>query len=138
MKCNKCLRISCSFIYLIISLSTLYHANRITYFLNSLITFNTYLFSRFLWCVGSSFLGFAVLAFHTRNNESSPFPQYISYYPIVLIAFSSLIFAICFLSDKASGIIFYYLSFSVCFITAFYVDELYYLLTVWIINRGKK
>ena len=84
-------------------------------------------FCRFLWCIACSCIGFAVLAFHVRQKSKSPFPSYLTWYPLFLIAISSLVFAGCHLSEKSSGYLFYFISGPLCFILAYLVDSFLHL-----------
>ena len=117
-------RVYCSLAYLIISIFiVLIRRDHIFY----LSPFNeSYNFDRFLWCLSSSFFGFAVLAFSLRHHQKTPFPVYYSYYPFVLIGISTLVFSILHLFDKTSSFVFYYFSF------ARYLERWY-----TIINLGK-
>ena len=40
---------------------------------------------RFLWCLFSSMLGFSVLVFQLRYHTPSVFPDYLTYYPFLLL-----------------------------------------------------
>jgi len=44
----------------------------------------SYQLDRFLWCLSASFLGFSVLVFQLWRHPKSPFPTYITYYPVML------------------------------------------------------
>ena len=44
--------------------------------------------------MSASFFGFSVLAFQLRHIPKSPFPEYITYYPAVLVAQSALVFSV--------------------------------------------
>ena len=78
---------------------------------------------RLLWCVFGSMWGFSAIAFHWRKVPQSPFPEYLTYYPVMLLVISLLIFSILHLFEKTSGYIFYYFSFVLCFMFSFLVDE---------------
>jgi hypothetical protein len=82
-----------------------------------------YNLKRLAWCIASSFLGFAALAFLYCRNEDSPFPSYVTYYPAALVASSSLVFAACHLFAQSSNFVFYPLSFGACVILALYIDR---------------
>ena len=127
-------RVYCSIAYLIISiLIVLIRINHIFY----LSPFNEgYNFDRFLWCISSSFFGFAVLAFFLRKHPKTPFPVYYSYYPFILVGISSLIFSILHLFDKTSGFVFYYFSFAACFVFSFMVDQFWNIIST-VIRRSK-
>ena len=80
-------------------------------------------FFRFLWAVLCSCFGFGVLTLKNIDNKSKPFPTYYFYYPILLIVISSLVFAVLHLFAKtSSSYVYYYLSFSLCFILGYMVD----------------
>lgn len=85
-------------------------------------TYNSY---RFLWCVCCSMWGFSVIAFHWRHVTVSIFPDYLLYYPFLLLTISALVFSSMHLFDKTSGYLFYYFSFALCFILSFLVDEFF-------------
>ena len=84
---------------------------------------------RFFWCLASSFFGFSVIAFRGRYNPKSPFPEYLTYYLPLLIVISSLVFSVLYLLAKASGILFYSISFTVCFILGYLVDSFWIIIT---------
>lgn len=77
---------------------------------------------RLLWCFSSASLGFAILVFKNLNNQKSPFPTYISYYPFLLLVASSLVFSVLHISERTSNYVFYYFAFPLCFIFGFMVD----------------
>jgi len=97
----------------------------------------SYNFDRFLWCFACSCLSFAILAFQFRRHEKSPFPEYESYYPFLLLVISSLGFSVCHVFDVTKGFVFYYLSFGLCSILSYLVDSFWALLTSLIKNRAK-
>ncbi len=78
---------------------------------------------RFLWCIACTFWGFAAVAFQLRCHNTSPFPEYIFYYPLQLVAMACLVFSVLHLWDRTEGYVFYYLSFSLCFSLGFLVDS---------------
>ena len=84
---------------------------------------DSYHFDRYLWCLFSSTFGFSCIAFYHRNSDESPLPEYISYYLPLLFVISALVFSILHLFEASSGFVFYYFSFSACFILAFLVDS---------------
>jgi len=103
-----------------------------SFFIGLLISFRKGIFKeilefaylyRFFWCLAGSFLGFSVLAFQGRYDPRSPFPIYLTYYLPLLIVISSLVFSTLYLLSKASGILFYSISFPVCFILGYLVDS---------------
>ena len=77
---------------------------------------------RYIWCLASSCLGFSSIAFVLRKNQRSPFPAYVTHYPLQLLAMSALIFAVLHLSPKTSNFVFYYFSFALCFTLGYLVD----------------
>jgi hypothetical protein len=114
-------RVASSAAYLVLA-GVLYSWRRETlfYILPHSDSFNL---DRLAWCVICAFVGFAVLAFHLRRHPKSPFPEYISYYPPVLLMISALVFSACHMFERSSGFVFYYLSSSACFTLAFLVDR---------------
>ena len=97
----------------------------------------SYQFDRFLWCLSASFFGFSVLAVQLRHNPKSPFPEYITYYPAMLVAQSALVFSVTHFFTASSGFTFYYLSFAVCFMLAVTVDDFWKLINS-VASRGGK
>lgn len=97
---------------------------------------NSHNVDRFLWCVACSLLGFSVLAFRLHRHPKSPFPLYVSYYPFMLAVISALVFSACHLFDATSGFVFYYLSFGLCSVFAFLVDN-FWKLVQSVIQRAK-
>jgi len=82
---------------------------------------------RLIWCLGWSAFGFAILAFvgHTHPNPAPSLPFYLTSYPLLLIAISSLTFSILQIFEKKIGeTIFYPLSFSICSILSLKIDTL--------------
>jgi hypothetical protein len=88
----------------------------------------SYQFDRFLWCLFASFFGFSVLAFRFLRLPKSPFPEYITYYPVILVAQAALVFSVAHFFTASSNFTFYYLSFAVCFILAVTVDDFWKLI----------
>jgi len=97
----------------------------------------SYQFDRYLWCLSSSLFGFSFIAFHHRRRQKSPFPEYIFYYPGLLLVISALVFSILHLSEVLSGFVFYYLSFTLCFILSFLVDSFWKLVPAILSNWVK-
>jgi hypothetical protein len=114
-------RVSFSIFYLAIALGVFLLRRNEIFYLEPRST--TYQFDRFLWCLSASFFGFSVLAFRLRHNEKSPFPEYITYYPALLVVQAALVFSVTHFFTASSNFTFYYLSFAVCFILAFTVDN---------------
>lgn len=84
---------------------------------------DSYNVGRFLWCVFSSLIGFTVIAFRVKHVPESPVPKYLTYYPPTLLAIASGVFAVCQMFDRSSGYVFYYLSFTGCFVLGFLIDH---------------
>ena len=82
-----------------------------------------YQWDRFLWCLSASSIGFFSIASRYWYHTKSPFPEYVSYYPVVLIAISALVFSIAHLYEGLDGFVFYYFSFALCFILALLIDS---------------
>jgi hypothetical protein len=78
---------------------------------------------RLLWCYLCSMWGFALIAFYWRHVTVSPFPEYLTHYPVMLLVIASLVFSITHLFDRTTGYLFYYVTFAPCFILSFLVDE---------------
>jgi hypothetical protein len=78
---------------------------------------------RLLWCGFGSMWGFSAIAFYWRKVPQPPFPEYLTYYPFLLLVISLLIFSILHLFEKTSGYLFYYFSFGLCSLLGFQVDE---------------
>ena len=95
----------------------------------------SYQFDRFLWCLFASFFGFSVLAFRLQRVQKLPFPEYVTYYPFILVAQSALVFSITHCFTASSGFTFYYLSFAVCFILAVTIDDFWNLISSVVSKR---
>ena len=80
---------------------------------------------RFIWWGSAVFLGFAATAFNFIHNTDSPFPGYLSYYPIQLLAMATLVFGTFHVFEATSGFLFYYFSFGACFTLGYGVDSYY-------------
>ena len=113
--------------YFLVSVSIVWFFREKIFYLNPTEGYN---FFRFLWCIACSFLGFSALAFLLAVTPPNPklgpyvsiIPNYITYYPFILIIISCLVFSI-FSSIKATnGYIFYYASFVTCFILGYLAD----------------
>jgi hypothetical protein len=78
---------------------------------------------RFIWCINSSLFGFALIASQDRFNTRLPYGPYLFYYPPILLAISALIYSLLSVSRLTNNYIFYFFSFSLCFILAFLVDN---------------
>jgi hypothetical protein len=101
------------------------------------VEIDSYNYDRLWWCLASSCIGFAALAFRLRYNPKPPFPNYIYYYPFMLIVISALVFSACHLFEASSGFVFYSLSFALCVILSFLVDRFWHL-CISIIERRQK
>jgi len=83
---------------------------------------------RYIWCLGSSFIGFGMIVFETtkipEKKEKDIFPSYFLYYPVLVTVISSLIMGLLhtnkFTMPSPS---FYYLAFGLCFSLSFLVDK---------------
>jgi hypothetical protein len=126
-------RVFFSIVYLAIAVSIVLFRRDEIFYLEPRST--SYQFDRFLWCLSASFFGFSVLAVRLRHNPKSPFPEYITYYPAMLVAQSALVFSVTHFFTASSGFTFYYLSFAVCFILAVTVDNFWNLINS-VVSRG--
>jgi len=81
-----------------------------------------YNFYRLLWCFAITCLGFAVIVFRGRYKPKSPFPEYVTYYPFLILVISALVFSVLYLS-KISGFPFFTISFVACFTLGYLIDE---------------
>ena len=132
-KINK-KRLLCAALYLLAGVVIIYSRRDTLFYQNpSPVSYN---FDRYIWCLGSSFIGFSVLAYQLRHIEQTPFPEYFTYYPVVLAVISALIFSACHLFQQTSGFVFYYLSSSGCIILSFLVDSFFSLLTSLVVRKG--
>lgn len=78
----------------------------------------------FLWCFSWTTIGFAAIAYHWCYLPDSPLPDYITYYPLQLIAIAILVLAILCHYKVAEECLFYPLSASLCFTLGFYIDSI--------------
>lgn len=123
---NHLLRVIFAIFYYLLSILLVTHfKTKIFYFQVLKDSWNFY---RFIWCFASSSFGFANIALISRKNDNSPLPQYLTYYPLQLLASSALIFSFLHFSEKTSGFLFYYLSFPLCFILGYLVDRIWEIL----------
>jgi hypothetical protein len=83
---------------------------------------STWHLGRLVWCCFPTFLGFSLIAFENRRNQTSPFPKYLLYYPFHLIMLTVATHGALHCFTATSGFVFYYLSFSVCFFLSYHVD----------------
>ena len=126
---NHCWRLAFVLLYLGIAILIFYICSGKMFYLMPTEDFNGY---RFSWCVLCSTIGFATIAFAARNHPKSPFPSYVTYYPLMIIAFSALVFAICHSFDSTSGFVFYYMSAPLCFFLSYKVDDSWRILESWL------
>jgi len=131
-KSSKRPRVFFAIVYFVIALFLFYFFKEKIFYLD--LESSSYHFYRFIWCVGASFIGFSVLLFKIIDSKSSVFPSYITYYPVMLCAQAALVFSFIHLFPKCSGFLFYYLSFSSCFILALFVDNFWNIINS-IINK---
>ena len=103
--------LSLSFLFILIKIKTMFYIE---------IKPNSFNIDRFYWCVSCSLFGFGILALHLRDHQKNPCPSYIIYYPFLLLMMASLVFSVLHIFNQTSGFVFYYLSFSVCFILSFF------------------
>jgi hypothetical protein len=83
---------------------------------------------RFVWCMNSSLFGFALIVSQGRFQPRLPYGPYIFYYPPILLIISALVYALLSISSNTNNHIFYFLSFSLCFILAFLTDKFWYII----------
>ena len=82
-------------------------------------------FYRFLWCVGSVFTGFGVVAFIHKNNPKPALLRYTTYYLPLLLVIAALVTGITFLIDQLNGVAFFYFAFGVSlFALGLFIDSL--------------
>jgi len=91
---------------------------------------------RFVWCMSSSFVGFASLGVLLWTHDAPIWPRHFLYYPLLLLAISSLVFSACHMLERTSGFVFYYLSFGACFSLALLVDRFVDLVESVLRKRG--
>jgi hypothetical protein len=99
---------------------------------------NSYQFDRFLWCLSASFFGFSVLELKLWRHSKSPFPEHITYYPVILVAQATLVFSVTHFFTASSNFTFYYLSFAICFILSFTVDNFWKMIDSLVSKAGVK
>lgn len=75
-----------------------------------------------IWCIACTCLGFVCLTLDLISHSPVPQLRYFAYYPPLILVISSLVFGILNLFEKTSGTLFYYFSFSICFILGLMVD----------------
>lgn len=125
-------RVCCAIAYFIVSLLPfIVYRKELFYFT---VPDESWNYLRFLWCLSAISLGFSLIAFAFRRIAKSPFPEYITHYPLQLIAMATLVFSVLHIFEATSGYLFYYLSFSLCFTMGFMVDR-YWGFVQSLINR---
>ena len=114
-------RVLCAVFYAVIPLLLIYlFHSKMFYLIEEESSWNFY---RLLWCICCTSFGFANVAWYWRKNANNPFPEYITYYPPLLLLISCLIFSILHLWKNSSSYVFYYLSFALCFNLGFMIDS---------------
>ncbi len=78
---------------------------------------------RFIWCINSSLFGFALIVSQSRFHPRLPYGPYLFYYPPILLVISALIYSLLSIFNATNNHIFYFFSFSLCFILAFLIDK---------------
>ena len=107
-------RVIFSILYFILGFLIIYiFRDNIFYLLAEKDSYNIY---RFYWCLSSSAIGFAFIILQTIHNPKSPLPSYLNYYPFILVLISTLVFSVLHIFESTSGFVFYYFSFSLCFL----------------------
>jgi hypothetical protein len=129
-------RVVLSFLYLLVALSLIFLFRKDIFYFNE--EEGSWNFYRFIWCLSVAFIGFFCVAFSLRRHKPSPFPKYVTLYPVQLGAVAALVFGGLHISDVTGGYLFYYLSFGLCFTLGYLVDS-YWSFTKGIVERlGKK
>ena len=90
---------------------------------------------RFLWCFSSVNLGFAMIAYVHRGVKESPFPEYMTRYPLLLLGISAVVFGGLHLFTATATYVFYYLSFGIGLTMGFMVDSYWEFVTA-LFKRG--
>jgi magnesium-transporting ATPase (P-type) len=95
------------------------------YFENEVINhFNS---SRFLWCLACSFWGFAGIAYESSkvtNKGRSAFQSYYTTYLLLLIAISSLVFAVFNILKSTNNYLFYFISAPTAIFLSYNIDHI--------------
>jgi len=98
---------------------------------------------RLMWCFGWSMIGFSGAAVSDCRRKTadvqSPFPSYIYFYPMFLIANSFLIFGLVNLKNQPGQIFFYPMSAFICLNLGFWIDTINFnnLIAIFLANLGK-
>lgn len=128
-------KVSFSIGYLLLGIAIIYFFHEKIFY--TVVQNDSYNFYRFIWCLSSSAIGFSFLVFQLRFDLRSPLPSYLVYYPVLLIVISAIIFSILHIFKNTSGFVFYYFSFSLCFILSYLVDQFWDIITT-IVSRFAK
>ena len=129
-------RVIFSVVYFLLGFLTIYILrDNIFYLLAKKDSYNIY---RFYWCLSSSAIGFAVIVLRTIYHPKSPFPTYITYYPFILVLISTLVFSVLHLFESTSGFVFYYFSFSLCFMLSYLIDKFWDMIFVLLKKNSSK
>jgi len=131
----KSWRIIFTIIYFVLAVLIVIIWNQKIFYLS--VISDSYNLYRYLWCISCSSFGFSVLSFHVRTHPNSPFPSFITYYPVLLFVISALVFSICHLFEATSNFVFYYLSFGLCFAMGYLIDNFWTILSS-LIKKGSK
>lgn len=122
-----------SFIFLFIGAALIYWRRSSLFYLEPSPTsgspFQLFNVDRLIWCFSCSCLGFSFLVFQLWRHQKSIWPTYLTYYPVLLILISCLVFSIFHTFEQTSGFNFYYISFTLCFILSFLVDHFWKIIT---------
>jgi hypothetical protein len=114
-------RVSFSIFYFVVGLFLIWIFRNSTFYLD--VKTGAWNIHRYIWCLASSCIGFSAIAFKLRKHDKSPFPLYVTHYPLQLLANSALVFAILHLSNKTSNFSFYYFAFGLCYTLGYLVDS---------------
>jgi len=128
-------RVLFSILYFLLAIGlVLYFRDNMFFFQPDETSWNFY---RFIWCIASVSLGFSTLAFNLRHISRNPMPEYVTHYPLQLIAVATLVFGTLHIFEATRGYLFYYLSFSLCFTLGYLVDS-YWSFVLTIIKNAKQ
>lgn len=94
---------------------------------------------RFIFCFLTGLGGLAMRAFHLREFNSSPWPEYFTIYPVVVAINASAVFTVLTLFDKyLVNPLFYTAAVPLCMILGFFCHPEYWYLTRLITKAGIK
>jgi hypothetical protein len=128
-------RVVLSCLYLFVAIFLFYKFQDKILFLKNKNDFGDYW--KLVWSIASSCIGFTLIASQCRFHEKIPYGAYMLYYPVILIVISSLVFSLVSIFGKTSNHFFYALSFSLCFILSFLIDQFWDLAKALIKNITK-